>query len=146
VFILDTDHLGIVQRRSTPEHANVTNRMHQHPLGDFFVTIVSFHEQVTGWNGYIQRAREIEGVVRGYAMFQEILADFARMNVLPFDSEAAQTFAYLRKSGVRVGTMDLRIGSIALVRNLTVLTRNTIDFEKIPGLRVEDWTTPGRPK
>ena len=73
-------------------------------------------------------------------MFQEILADFARMNVLPFDSQAAETFAELRRSGVRVGTMDLRIGSIALVRSLTVLTRNTVDFERIPGLRVEDWT------
>lgn len=78
-------------------------------------------------------------------MFQAILADFTRMNVLPFDSEAAKTFAGLRKSGVRIGTMDLRIGSIALVCGFTVLTRNTIDFERIPGLRVEDWTISVRP-
>jgi tRNA(fMet)-specific endonuclease VapC len=74
-------------------------------------------------------------------MFQGILMDFARMNVLPFDAEAAATFVHLRQSGVRVGTMDLRIGSIALVRGFTVLTRNTVDFERIPGLRAEDWTT-----
>ena len=78
-------------------------------------------------------------------MFQGILADFARMNVLPFDSQAAEKSAELRKSGVRVGTMDLRIGSIALVRGLTVLTRNTVDFERIPGLQIEDWTAPVRP-
>jgi len=54
------------------------------------------------------------------------------MNVLSFDSEAAATFVRLRQSGVRVGTMDLRIGSIALVRGFTVLTRNTVDFVRIP--------------
>lgn len=140
MFLLDTDHLGIAQRRLAPEHAILTHRMRQQPLEDFFVSIVSFHEQVTGWNVYIRRARGVEGLVRGYAMFQQILADFVRMNVLPFDFQAAEKFAELRRSGVRVGTMDLRIGSIALVRGLTVLTRNTVDFERIPGLRVEDWT------
>ena len=145
MFLLDTDHLGIVQRRSAPEHANVAHRMRQHSLEDFFVSIISFHEQVTGWNAYIRRARGEEGLVRGYAMFQEILADFTRMNVLPFDSQAAEIFAQLRGSGLRVGTMDLRIASIALARGLTVLTRNTVDFERIPGLTVEDWTGPISP-
>ena len=146
MFILDTDHLGIVQRRSEPEFSNLTRRMREHRLEDFFVTIASFHEQVMGWNAYIQRARDAQGVVRGYAMFQSVLSDFATMNVLPFDSDAARTFADLRKLGVRVETMDLRIGSIALVRDFVVLTRNTIDFDKIPGLRVEDWTSPRRPR
>lgn len=36
--------------------------------------------------------------------------------------------------------MDLRIASIALVEDATVLTANTIDFEKVPGLRIDDWT------
>lgn len=36
--------------------------------------------------------------------------------------------------------MDLRIASIALVEGATVLTANTIDFEKVPGLAIEDWT------
>ena len=145
MFLLDTDHLGIVQRRSAPEHANLMHRMRQHSLEDFFVSIVSFQEQVAGWSAYIRRARGLEELVRGYAMFQAILADFAGMNVLPFDSQAAETSAELRKAGVRVGTMDLRIGCIALVRGFTVLTRNTVDFERIPGLRVEDWTQPVRP-
>ncbi len=95
-----------------------------------------------GWNAYIHRARGTEGLVRGYAMYQEILADFARMNVLPFDSAAAEAAAGFRKVGIRIGTMDLRIGSVALVRGLTVLTRNTVDFQQIPGLKFEDWTVP----
>ena len=146
MFILDTDHLSIVQRRSATEHENVIRRMRQHPLDVFYVTIVSFQEQMVGWNAYIRRAREPEGVVRGYAMLQEVLSTFGAMNVLPFDSNAARKFDELRKAGVRVGTMDLRIGSVALAHGFTVLTRNTVDFGRIPGLRVEDWTVPVRAK
>ncbi len=116
--------------------------MRQYPLEEFFVSIVSFHEQVTGWNAYIRRAHDADGLVRGYAMFQQILADVARMNVLPFDPRAAGILAQLRRSGVCVGTMDLRIGSSALSRGFTVLTRNTVDFQRIPDLNVEDWTGP----
>jgi tRNA(fMet)-specific endonuclease VapC len=50
-------------------------------------------------------------------------------------------FDDLRKQGVRTGTMDLRIASIALSHDFTVFTRNTVDFGKVIGLRVEDWTT-----
>ncbi len=144
MFILDTDHLGIVQRRTSPEHKTLLLRMRQHPLEAFFVTIISFHEQVNGWNTYIHRAKNTEGLVRGYAMFQEMLFGFTRMNVLPFDAEAVNMFFKLRKSGVRVATMDLRIGSIALTHGFTLLTRNTVDFERIPGLQVQDWTLPDR--
>ncbi len=143
MFLLDTDHLGIVQRRSAPEHPTLTRRMRQHSLEGYFVSIVSFHEQVNGWNVYIRRARGVEGLVRGYGMFEGILADFARLNVVPFTAAAAERALELRRSGLRVGTMDLRIGATALVRGFTVLTRNTIDFERIPGLSVEDWTLPG---
>lgn len=41
---------------------------------------------------------------------------------------------------IRIATMDLRIAAIALANNLTVLTQNTRDFGKVPGLITEDWT------
>jgi tRNA(fMet)-specific endonuclease VapC len=73
-------------------------------------------------------------------MFQQILADFARMAVAPFDAAAAAEFDALRTAGVRVATMDLRIAAIAISRQWTVLSRNLVDFQRVPGLRVEDWT------
>ena len=35
--------------------------------------------------------------------------------------------------------MDLKIASIALANDSTLLTRNTNDFQRVPGLRIEDW-------
>lgn len=113
-YILDTDHLGILQRRAAPEHSALLHRLQQHPPDSFHVTIITFHEQVNGWNAYINRTSETGRIVRGYGMFQEILRQFALMNLLPFDLAAAQNFAELRTSGTRIGTMDLRIASIAL--------------------------------
>ena len=62
------------------------------------------------------------------------------MNVLSFSDEAQERFDELRKRRIRIGTMDLRIASIALVEGATVLTANTRDFEKVSGLMIEDWT------
>jgi tRNA(fMet)-specific endonuclease VapC len=140
VFLLDTDHLGIIQRQTQPEFSHLMLRIRQHSPTDFFVPIISFHEQVSGWNAYLHRARTPEAVVRAYAMFQQILVDFARMAVVPFDTDAAETFEALRRAGIRIGTMDLRIASIAASRQWMVLSRNAVDFARVPGLRVEDWT------
>ncbi len=79
-------------------------------------------------------------MTRGYQMMEVILIDFSRFRVLPFDQPAAAQFTRLRKARVRIGTMDLRIAAIALSHQLTVLTRNTRDFEQVPGLAVADWT------
>ncbi|HUT95681.1 MAG TPA: type II toxin-antitoxin system VapC family toxin [Thermoguttaceae bacterium] len=140
VFLLDTDHIAIIQRQTEPEFGRLAARMQQYPLTDFYVPIVSFHEQVAGWNAYINRATTLEAVVKAYRMYERILADFACMQVLPFDAAAGRTFESLRKQRVRIGTMDLRIAATALTRGFKLLSRNLIDFRKVPGLAVEDWT------
>ncbi len=142
MFLLDTDHLGILQDRVQPESQRLLDRIAQYPPTEFYVSIVSFHEQVVGWNAYLNRARTMTGVVSAYRMFQDILADFASMQILPFDDDAGERFESLRQQRVRIGTMDLRIASIALAKGYTVLTRNLVDFERVPGLAADDWTRP----
>ncbi|HTU19676.1 MAG TPA: type II toxin-antitoxin system VapC family toxin [Gemmataceae bacterium] len=58
--------------------------------------------------------------------------------MIEFDDRAAAEFARLRKK-VRIGSMDLKIASITLVHDALLLSANLRDFEKVPGLRVEDW-------
>jgi tRNA(fMet)-specific endonuclease VapC len=140
MFLLDTDYIGIIQRQAEPEFNRLSVRMSRHAIADFYFSIISFHEQVLGWNAYLARAHDQQAVVRAYGRFEQILRDFASAQVLPFDDAAATVFESLRDQRIRVATMDLRIAAIALSRDKTVLTRNTSDFRKVPGLRVEDWT------
>jgi tRNA(fMet)-specific endonuclease VapC len=140
MFILDTDHIGVVQWEAEPEYSCLLAKIAQHPAESFFVTVVSLHEEFLGWNAYISKAKKLEGVIKGYDKFLQILSDFDAAQVLRFDNAAAQRFAQLRQKKVRIGTMDLRIAAIALARSMTLLSRNLGDFKQVPGLVVEDWS------
>jgi tRNA(fMet)-specific endonuclease VapC len=63
------------------------------------------------------------------------------VSVLAFEASAALDFDGLVAQRIRIGTMDLRIASIALTNRLTLRTRNLSDFRRVPGLTTEDWTT-----
>ncbi|MDB5322387.1 MAG: PilT protein domain protein [Phycisphaerales bacterium] len=141
MYLLDTDHIGILQRRTQPQFERLWSRISQHQPLEFFTPIISFHEQVLGWNTYMSRARDQEGVVRAYLMFERILTDFSTAQILPFDTDSGRRFESLRQQKIRIATMDLRIAAIALAQRATLLTRNLVDFRKVPDLSVEDWTT-----
>jgi len=140
MFILDTDHLGILEAKTEPQHARLRSRMTRHFPNDFYVTIISFHENVMGWNAYLNGSRTTGEVVKAYSMFERILRDFSKAQVLSFSQAAADVVDSFRTMKIRVGTMDLRIAAIGLEKRFTVLSRNLVDFRKVPGLRVEDWT------
>jgi hypothetical protein len=59
--------------------------------------------------------------------------------IVPFDERAADQVAGLRRQRIRIGTMDLKIASIALVNDALLVTANLRDFSKVPALRCEDW-------
>lgn len=63
--------------------------------------------------------------------------------VLSWNTEAADQFgrinAHLRRNGTPIGDMDTLIAAHTLAENLTLVTHNTRHFEKVLGLKVEDW-------
>lgn len=140
LYVLDTDHLVILERRTKSAYANLTGRLRQQDPRDIWVSIISFHEQMQGWLALLNRGRSSAQIVLAYQKLEELGSSFFEMNVLPFVHEAQERFTALRKQGIRIGTMDLRIASIALEAGATVLTSNTADFSKVPELRIEDWT------
>ena len=65
---------------------------------------------------------------------------------LPYDNAAADLFVtircHLESLGQPVGPYDLQIAAIALANGCTVVTHNTSEFARVPGLVVEDWQVP----
>jgi tRNA(fMet)-specific endonuclease VapC len=76
------------------------------PTG-IFVSIVSFQEQVSGWNNYVSRARSPETVVYGYRMLRSLLASYCAMQIHSFDQSAAVLVEAWKASRIRVGTTPL---------------------------------------
>lgn len=79
----------------------------------------------------------------GARMLADLEALFAPFESVPFDDRAARAYgnlrAYLTAAGTPIGANDLLIASIALANNLILVTHNTREFTRVPGLRVEDW-------
>jgi tRNA(fMet)-specific endonuclease VapC len=74
---------------------------------------------------------------------QNVEGFVARLDVLDYDTLAAahtaQLRAELRKSGTQIGPYDQMIAGHARSRGLIVVTNNTREFQRVTGLRVEDW-------
>jgi tRNA(fMet)-specific endonuclease VapC len=139
-FLMDTDHISILQKQSGSEYAALIARIAQVRRADLAFCIVSFHEQILGCNSYIAQAKTSVNIEHGYWMLDRVLSAFAAAHVLPFNSDASLIFRGLVTHCVRVATMDLRIASIALSQGLTLLTRNGRDFGKVPRMVIDDWT------
>ena len=72
------------------------------------------------------------------------LTHFASLiTVLAFDAAAAREAGrlrqYLRSQGRPIGDMDVLIAAHALSLGATVVTNNVQEFQRVPGLQVEDW-------
>lgn len=139
-YLLDTDHLSILQRQAGQDYINLSTRMADYPLSDFAVSIVTFHEQMLGSHAYINRARNKDETVKGYEMMARLVRDFKVLPLISFDAGAAKAFSQLQSQRIQLAKMDSRIAAIALFRKLTLLTRNHRDFSKVAGLAIADWT------
>ena len=65
------------------------------------------------------------------------------LEVLPFDDRASMEYggirAYLEKQGTPIGPLDTLIASHARAEGLVLVTNNVREFERVPGLKVENW-------
>jgi len=140
MVVLDTDVLTLVQRQHGERYARLATRL-ESSGEEVHVTIVSFEEQMRGWLAACAKARTPEQYATQTGRLQGLLTDFGNWSVLPFDLRAATVFGNLKSAKVRGSTMDLRIASIVLAHDATLITMNLRDYEHVPALKVEDWTT-----
>ena len=133
MYLLDTDILSNLLRRS-PSPALIT-RLAKVPPEQQVTSSITLGELVYG----AYRLEDRAGVL--LQRLDETL--LPNLPVIPFDASAArrygETRAELERRGTPIGDADLRIASIALDRDLTVVTGNVRHFEKVPGLPVENW-------
>lgn len=93
-----------------------------------------------GWLARAAQANTVERMIATYARLQTHIETFRHIPVLSFDDRSGAEYERLRKARLRIGTMDLKIAAIALANEALLLTRNINHFERVPGLRVEDWS------
>jgi len=92
-----------------------------------------------GWLAGVRRARDVVDQVRPYDQLINLVRFFQAWEIVRFDESAAERFRDHRQQRIRIGTMDLKIASIALEQGAILLSANTNDFDQVPGLQVEDW-------
>jgi tRNA(fMet)-specific endonuclease VapC len=135
MFLLDTDIASLAFR----EHAQVLSRMAtaEAPVG---ITIVTRLEILRGRIDAVLKAATPDELLRaqdGLARSEEFLAGFT---AVLFDDRAAGHFDRLRTNKrFRRKRSDLLAACIALAYDATLVTRNTKDFQHVPGPTLANW-------
>jgi tRNA(fMet)-specific endonuclease VapC len=131
VYCFDTDVLSAVIRRDPP--LALIRRLAQVRPAEQATTTITLGELLygaakRGSERLTQRVREVVTLATV---------------ILPFDAAAAEVYGPLRarleREGRRLDEPDLRIASIALSRELTVVTGNVRHFSRVPDLSIENW-------
>ena len=131
MYLLDTDTCSYLMKRT---HTVLIDRVRTFRPGELKVSVVTQYELEYG----VHRSGRTEELGLVVAAF------LGNGEVLPFDVPAARRAAQIRgdlaASGTMIGSYDLLIAGHALALGATLVTNNNQEFERVPGLRVENWT------
>ena len=110
------------------------------PREDQCVPIVVAEESLRGWLDCIRKVES--GKVKAtlsvaYAALDKALHQLGQSKTLPYAPLAHEHYLRLKSLKIRIGTRDLRIASIALARDATLISRNRRDYELVPSLKLE---------
>ncbi|OBY92945.1 plasmid maintenance protein [Pseudomonas sp. AU11447] len=129
-YLLDTN-ICIFTIKNKPEAVREAFNRH---YGQLCISSITLMELIYGAEKSSAPEANL-AVVEGFA---------ARLEVLPYDTNAAahtgQLRAELAKVGKPIGPYDQMIAGHARSLGLIVVTNNLREFERVPGLRLEDWT------
>jgi tRNA(fMet)-specific endonuclease VapC len=133
IYVVDTNLCINILRNKDPLLAR---KFHAHAPADIVVCSIVLSELYYG--AALSKQPPVES-----AKVQAFVQPYSR---LPLDDESGRIYGELRAEfkirGTPMGVYDLMIASIALANKLTVVTHNTADFSRVPGLTLEDWQTP----
>lgn len=128
-LLLDTNILIYLRRRKSQ---HILTRFGERPVGDAVMSVVTYGELSFGVakNGGNRARAAMEELVRA-------------VPVLPLTQAVAEAYGELRASlaarGSIIGNNDLWIAAHALAEDLTLVTNNMREFQRVHGLRTENW-------
>ena len=129
-YLLDTN-IVIYTMKNRPQRVKRRFERHHGRMG---ISTITLGELVFG----AEHSQEVE---RNLA---DIEALVARLEVLPFDAKAAYHFGQIRaalyRTGQPIGPYDMMIAGHARALGLILVTNNVKEFERVPGLLLEDWS------
>ena len=141
MILLDTDHVSALKYLEHSRAKQLVGKLAALLANEVIgLSIITVEEQLSAWYTLLRRAKTATDLVPVYRRMTETVRFLSRLPLLTSAEAAAHAYENLRKQKPRTGRMDLRIAAAALTRDCTLLTRNTVDFERVPGLRFEDWT------
>lgn len=134
-YLLDTNIVIYVIKQRPPAALAVFNQQR----GRMAVSAITLAELVHG-------AEKSSDVTRNIAVVEDFVS---RLTVLPYDDKAAWQYgnirAALEKLGQPIGINDLHIAAHARGNGLTLITNNLREFERVPGLLLENWVESRQP-
>ncbi len=131
-YLLDTNIVIYVIKRRPPEVHTTFNRQH----GRMAISAITLAELIHGAEKSQFPARNLD-----------VVEDFcSRLTVLTYPAEAAWHYgsirAELERQGRPIGVNDLHIAAHARSGGLILVSNNLREFERVPGLLMENWLAP----
>ncbi len=130
ILLLDTNICVYLIRKRPPE---VLRRFDEYAVGDIGLSSITTAELHFG----AQKSQRPEGNLRALEQF------LLPLTVVPFGQDAAAAYgrvrALLEGRGTPIGSLDTLIAAHALSLDLTLVTNNVREFERVPDLKVENW-------
>lgn len=119
------------------QNVGVLDGLKRHPADEIFLCSVVLAEL---WYG--AEHGDANHQSKNYALVDELEN---RYQSLPFDNLAARDYAVIRahlsRVGQPIGPNDTMIAAIARSHGMTLITHNLAEFNRVPGLLIEDWQT-----
>ncbi len=129
-YLLDTNICIYLIKKRPPE---VLEQFRQHPPQEVAVSIITFFELEYG----VQKSQQTQRTQDALDRF------FLPLTILDMDQPAAADAAAIRasleKKGTPIGPYHLLIAGMARSRDMTLVTNNIKEFERIENLRLENW-------
>lgn len=129
-YLLDSDVCIAIIRGASRA---VPKAFELHSAGDVGISVITYLELMAGVHKST-RQQEAEELLRRFTQF---------IPIQPLTRDVAPTYARIRaaleRSGRKIGPHDLLIAAHALALDLILVTNNTREFSRVPGLRMENW-------